>query len=116
VHPDVPSDYLSDEKLLKGSGRLHPQQICTLKHWMADINHWEKPYPTEGEKNELAHKCTLKLTQVSDWFRNERKRLWLPLMRSLGKVPENGSHHSIMNSRKRQASARSAQYPSIGEK
>jgi len=24
VHPDVPHDYLSDDRLLKGSGRLHP--------------------------------------------------------------------------------------------
>lgn len=101
VHPDVPADYLSDDRLLKGSGRLHPQQICTLKHWMADREHWEKPYPTEAEKHELSRKCDLKLTQVSDWFRNERKRLWLPLMRQLGKIPANGSHLAIMGSARR---------------
>ena len=33
------------------------------------------------EKEILAQQCNMSVTQVSDWFRNERKRVWLPLQR-----------------------------------
>jgi len=75
---------------------------------MAEHAHWEKPYPTEAEKHDLSTKCELKLTQVSDWFRNERKRLWLPLMRRLGKVPPNKSHLAVLGPARRSKLAAAA--------
>jgi hypothetical protein len=82
VHPGVPYQYLADRRMLKGSGRLQPSQVCALKLWVAHVDHWERPYPTEEDKTQLAQAYGMTLTQVSDWFRNERKRVWLPIKRT----------------------------------
>jgi hypothetical protein len=84
VHRLVPDGYLVTQKRSKGSARLDPAQVQILKLWMADSRHWTHPYPSEAEKQCLAEQTSLKLSQVSDWFRNERKRTWLPLTRLEG--------------------------------
>ena len=93
-HPDVPSEYLDKARIMKTIARLKVYQVCILKFWMADMPHWGDPYPSEAQKKELAFKTNLTMTQVSNWFRNERKRIWLPLMRAkAAKVRQGGSVH-----------------------
>lgn len=81
MHPDVPVDYLDEERIMKTIARLQVYQVCILKYWMADCTNWSDPYPTDAQKRELAKRTALTMTQVSNWFRNERKRIWLPLVR-----------------------------------
>jgi transcriptional regulator with XRE-family HTH domain len=81
MHPDVPADYLDEMRIMKTIARLQVYQVCILKYWMADYTNWADPYPTDAQKRELAKRTGLTMTQVSNWFRNERKRIWLPLMR-----------------------------------
>ena len=59
--------------------RLPRESVLMLKQWVSD--NWHAPYPTEIIKKDLAHRGGLSLTRVTDWFRNERKRLWLPCVR-----------------------------------
>ena len=76
----VPEGYMDvqnyDEKT---SGRLPADTTKALKQWMVD--HWSSPYPQEAEKATMAGESGMTLQQVSNWFRNERKRIWLPLKR-----------------------------------
>lgn len=80
VRFSMPEGYLDirsyDEKT---SGRLPLETIMQLKQWVA--NHWDDPYPSEVTKEGIAADLKLTKQQVSNWFRNERKRLWLPLKR-----------------------------------
>lgn len=84
MHHLVPKSYLSLHRLSKGTGRLQREQVALLKGWVAHPENWLHPYPTEADKARLACEAGLKLSQVSDWFRNERKRTWLPLCRVEG--------------------------------
>ncbi|KAI8675700.1 Homeobox and c2h2 transcription [Fusarium keratoplasticum] len=43
-----------------------------LKEWFA--SHTSHPYPTDGEKEDLAHRTGLSARQVSYWFINARRR------------------------------------------
>ena len=45
-------------------------------NWMN--NHFDHPYPSESEKEELATETKLTLSQVSNWFVNARVRFWKP--------------------------------------
>ena len=81
MHPEVPADYLDEERIMKTIARLQVYQVCILKYWMADYTNWADPYPTDAQKRELAKRTAMTMTQVSNWFRNERKRIWLPLVR-----------------------------------
>ena len=58
-----------------------------LKGWFCTAAHWEYPYPTDAEKEALAAETGLTVTQVSNWLRNERKRVWLPLKRGALAAP-----------------------------
>lgn len=77
----VPPDYLeqaADSKTV----RLDIPAVLILKSWMADPTHWRNPYADEAEKAVLSARTGLDVTQVSNWLRNERKRVWLPLKRA----------------------------------
>ena len=91
VRFSMPIEYLDirsyDEKT---SGRLPLETIMELKQWVAE--HWEDPYPSEAAKEVIASGLGLTKQQVSNWFRNERKRLWLPLKR---RAEEYAKAHAI---------------------
>lgn len=53
--------------------RLPPNSVAIFRHWL--FNHLESPYPSEEEKEELAHKAGLRITQVNNWFTNARRRI-----------------------------------------
>jgi hypothetical protein len=53
--------------------RLPPSSVAIFRHWL--FNHLESPYPSEEEKEELAQKAGLRITQVNNWFTNARRRI-----------------------------------------
>lgn len=44
----------------------------TLQNWFYD--HRTNPYPTDQEKADLAKQCNIKISQVNNWFGNQRIR------------------------------------------
>ena len=73
-----PDDYL-DPGGPDSKNRLRPTEVRVLKLWT--LENWHSPYPNDEVKKHLADTCGLSLRQAGDWFRNERKRLWLPMRR-----------------------------------
>ena len=59
--------------------------VALLKAWMLSPEHVDHPYPTDYEKAELAVQAGITVKQLSIWFTNARKRLWVPLRRKQGK-------------------------------
>lgn len=57
----------------KKRSRLPPSSVAIFRHWL--FNHLESPYPSEEEKEELAQKAGLRITQVNNWFTNARRRI-----------------------------------------
>lgn len=53
--------------------RIPPHAVSILRRWF--IDHISKPYPTPGEKEELAQRTGLSRKQVNIWFVNQRTRL-----------------------------------------
>lgn len=84
---DVPDGYLSLKNLpADGRNRLSLPAIRSLKEWFASASNWTYPYPDDSEKQRLSRKCGMTITQISNWFRNERKRVWLPLKRRVSQM------------------------------
>jgi hypothetical protein len=52
--------------------RLPKSSIKILKRWCED--HWQDPYPTNGEKDDLVYATGLSSSQLSSWFVNARRR------------------------------------------
>nr|XP_001389780.2 homeobox and C2H2 transcription factor [Aspergillus niger CBS 513.88] len=65
-----------DGRARKSNSRLAREAVRILKAWLQE--HWEHPYPTEQEKDELQQRTGLKRMQISNWLANARRR---------GKVP-----------------------------
>lgn len=65
-------------------GTLNAEAKNVLKAWMFSREHFAHPYPSEEEKEELAHEAGIEVKQLSNWFTNARKRLWQPVLRQSG--------------------------------
>lgn len=64
------------------SGRLTKQSVATLRRWMTHGHTWLSPYPTTSDVSQLSVETGMSAKQLRDWFRNERKRVWLPFWQS----------------------------------
>ena len=64
---------------------LPDNAVTVLKAWMLSPEHVDHPYPSDAEKQRLAAEANITVKQVSVWFTNARKRLWLPLRQAEGK-------------------------------
>jgi len=51
-----------------------------LKAWMMSPEHITHPYPTEKEKQQIMTDTGIELKQLTNWFVNNRKRYWKPLV------------------------------------
>ncbi|KAL4870572.1 hypothetical protein BDV12DRAFT_165837 [Aspergillus spectabilis] len=51
--------------------RLHPDAVRVLRSWFRE--HCDDPYPSESEKDGLARRTGLSVTQISNWFNNARR-------------------------------------------
>ncbi|KAL9654341.1 hypothetical protein ABK040_010370 [Willaertia magna] len=59
-------------------GNLPKQAVDHLQDWLFEnFNH---PYPSDKEKEILAGKTNLNLSQVNNWFINARRRVWKPIL------------------------------------
>lgn len=56
---------------------LAEEQKTILREWF--IQNIDHPYPTEKEKEELAHQVSTTIERVSNWFINARARDWSKL-------------------------------------
>lgn len=66
---------------------LPDSSIRVLKKWLFD--HFDRPYPSIQEKEELAVQTGLKPCQVNYWFINGRVRVWKPLLKGMkGEIGE----------------------------
>jgi hypothetical protein len=70
--------------LLLAARCMHRFPVQVLKTWMLSPEHVDYPYPTDEEKVALAAQAGITLKQLSVWFTNARKRLWIPLRQMLG--------------------------------
>eukprot|EP00761_Pharyngomonas_kirbyi_P004736 gb/GECH01004741.1/.p1 GENE.gb/GECH01004741.1/~~gb/GECH01004741.1/.p1 ORF type:complete len:453 (+),score=113.07 gb/GECH01004741.1/:1-1359(+) len=59
-------------------GSLPKTAVEQLKAWL--FEHFEHPYPSEEQKQELSNLTNLSLNQVNNWFVNARVRIWRPLI------------------------------------
>lgn len=51
---------------------LSDEAKSILNQWY--MNHINNPYPSDTEKQELANRCNISLSQVKSWFANKRNR------------------------------------------
>mmetsp|Transcript_84382 Transcript_84382/g.239777 ORF Transcript_84382/g.239777 Transcript_84382/m.239777 type:complete len:228 (-) Transcript_84382:737-1420(-) len=54
---------------------------------MMSPNHIKHPYPTEQEKKEIMVATGIELKQLTNWFLNNRKRFWKPLVDAMHAEP-----------------------------
>lgn len=52
---------------------------------MLSPDHIEHPYPTEEEKAQIMRHCGIEMKQLTNWFVNNRKRIWKPKIEELKK-------------------------------
>lgn len=69
----TPTKSGSNNNEAKKRSRLPAKAVTLFRAWL--FSHLKFPYPTEDEKEELALKSGLKVTQVNNWFTNARRRL-----------------------------------------
>ncbi|GMH43892.1 hypothetical protein BSKO_11826 [Bryopsis sp. KO-2023] len=66
--------------------QMEGNKCQVLREWL--LQHFDKPYPTDQEKDMLSEATGLSRTQVSNWFINARVRTWRPMIQELGKEME----------------------------
>ncbi|GAB5589668.1 homeodomain super [Umbelopsis nana] len=59
-------------------GNLPKTTTAILRAWL--LKHRMHPYPTEDQKQELAHATNLTVHQISNWFINARRRILQPML------------------------------------
>jgi hypothetical protein len=64
---------------------LSPETTEYLKNWMLSPDHIDHPYPTEEEKVQIMRHCGIEMKQLTNWFVNNRKRIWKPKLEELKK-------------------------------
>ncbi|KAF0975032.1 hypothetical protein FDP41_005785 [Naegleria fowleri] len=74
---------LQENTLLRSKrrGNLPRHATNVLKSWL--FSHFLHPYPSESEKKDLCMETGLTLTQVNNWFINQRVRTWRPMLESM---------------------------------
>lgn len=70
------------------TGRLTRAAVVSLREWMTEGRTWLSPYPTQQDIAMLSERTGMSAKQLRDWFRNERKRVWLPFWQSRLSNPE----------------------------
>jgi hypothetical protein len=67
-----------------GVRALPVEAVTELQQWLISAEHYDNPYPTTAEKDQLAVATNLSRKQVATWFTNARKRIWAPLRLAQG--------------------------------
>ncbi|XP_028828261.1 pre-B-cell leukemia transcription factor 1-like [Denticeps clupeoides] len=76
-------------------------------------SHLSNPYPSEEAKEELAKKCAITVSQVSNWFGNKRIRY----KKNIGKFQDEASQYTVKtaNTSEHKSQASSPHTPNSGE-
>ena len=69
---------------------LSPETTEYLKNWMLSPDHIDHPYPTEEEKADIMRHCGIEMKQLTNWFVNNRKRIWKPKLEELKRRQSSG--------------------------
>lgn len=57
---------------------LGAKAVEYLKAWLLSPEHIQNPYPTEEQKNQIMADTGIDMKQLTNWFVNNRKRIWKP--------------------------------------
>lgn len=60
---------------------LPPEAVSVLKAWLMAPEHFEHPYPSPQDQQQLLLKTGIGKKQLKNWFTNARRRIWKPLMK-----------------------------------
>lgn len=71
----------SNVRIKRSRRDLPSKAVAILKDWLLSPQHIEHPYPTNSDKEILMEKTGIGFKQLTNWFTNARKRIWMPLMR-----------------------------------
>ena len=63
---------------------FEPPLCSRLTRRFSQRYNFHHPYPSDTEKQHLASVCGITLKQLTNWFTNARKRLWIPLRKQRG--------------------------------
>ncbi|CCI10545.1 unnamed protein product [Albugo candida] len=85
----VPASNHQDDTFKQASGPLEgilpletsSKASLNSNDWLLSPQHIEHPYPTNSDKEILMEKTGIGFKQLTNWFTNARKRIWMPLMR-----------------------------------
>ncbi|KAL3765839.1 hypothetical protein ACHAW5_004156 [Stephanodiscus triporus] len=84
---ESPDSVSSDKKRKDRSGhpKLNQLAVDYLRSWLLSRQHIEQPYPSEQNYADLSRATGLEKPQLKNWFVNNRRRLWRPMMNELRK-------------------------------
>mmetsp|Transcript_9691 Transcript_9691/g.19674 ORF Transcript_9691/g.19674 Transcript_9691/m.19674 type:complete len:668 (+) Transcript_9691:421-2424(+) len=55
--------------------------VATLKAWLLSPAHFNHPYPSPTEQQQLMAKTGIDKKQLKNWFTNARRRIWKPMLK-----------------------------------
>ena len=79
-YADNASNLESDFGAKRKKNHLSEHSTARLRAWWDEHPGW--PYPNDEQKEELMQATGLSVTQVNNWFINQRKRHWTPLRKA----------------------------------
>ncbi|GMH76531.1 hypothetical protein TrLO_g15986 [Triparma laevis f. longispina] len=71
----------SSSSKLKSRRDLPPGAVATLKAWLLSPQHFNHPYPSPTEQQQLMQKTGIDKKQLKNWFTNARRRIWKPMLK-----------------------------------
>ena len=75
-------------------GKLPQESIAVMKAWWSAHITW--PYQDEADKGGLQKETGLTLTQINNWFINQRKRHWHKLFKDGPPDTEEAARRALM--------------------
>eukprot|EP01006_Ploeotia_vitrea_P046864 TRINITY_DN67068_c2_g4_i1.p1 TRINITY_DN67068_c2_g4~~TRINITY_DN67068_c2_g4_i1.p1 ORF type:complete len:771 (+),score=391.62 TRINITY_DN67068_c2_g4_i1:70-2382(+) len=73
----------TQKRTKKKRGLLPKAAVAHMKKWLFD--HFDHPYPTDLQKQQLGKETGLQVAQVNYWFINARVRIWRPMLKQMRK-------------------------------
>ena len=63
----------------KSRRELPPGAVAILKAWLLSPLHFNHPYPTPSDAQQLMRETGIDKKQLKNWFTNARRRIWKPV-------------------------------------
>jgi len=79
------------KKVLLGRRELIAAGVAdTLKAWMLSPEHFIHPYPSRQDQVLLMQQTGINKTQLMNWFKNARRRIWRPMLLEKKRIAATG--------------------------